>query len=127
MSALRIAALALAFVASSARAQAFAEPPTWMRELDLTETQQESLSQLYYEYAPAIRRQIQAGRRAHEDLENLAIGARTQDDGVRQAMAAEVPALADVAEVRLPATLQASQLLTEGHRAKAARLSGHDE
>ncbi len=77
MSALRIAALALAFIASSARAQAFAEPPTWMRELDLTETQQESLSQLYYEYAPAIRRQIQAGRRAHEDLENLAIGART--------------------------------------------------
>ena len=127
MSALRIGALALAFVASSARAQAFAEPPTWMRELDLTETQQESLSQLYYEYAPAIRKQIQAGRRAHEDLENLAIGARTQDDGVRQAMAAEVQALADVAELRLRAMLQAYQLLTEEQRAKAARLAVHDE
>src|SRR5260221_12211706 len=112
MSAVRIAALALLFVASNARAQAFAEPPAWMRELDLTETQQESLSQLYYEYAPAIRRQIQAGRRAHEDLENLAIGARTQDDGVRPAMAAAGQALADVAQARLPARRHADQLLT---------------
>src|SRR5258706_16465183 len=115
MSALRIAALALALIASSAGAQAFAEQPTWMRELDLTETQQESLSQLYYEYAPAIRRQIQAGRRAHEDLENLAIRARTQDDGGRQAMAAEVQALAHGAELRPRAMLQAYQLLPDGH------------
>jgi len=127
VSALRVAALALVFVASSAQAQAFAEPPTWMRELELTEAQQESLSQLYYEYAPAIRKQIQAGRRAHEDLESLAIGARMQDDGVRQAMAAEVQALADVAELRLRAMLQAYQLLTEEQRAKAARLAVHDE
>jgi hypothetical protein len=98
VSAVRIAALALLFVASSARAQSFAEPPTWMRELDLTETQQESLSQLYL-----------------------------QDDGVRQAMAAEVQALADVAELRLRAMLQAYQLLTEEQRAKAARLAVHDE
>src|SRR5258707_4488213 len=107
MSALRIAALALAFIASSARAQAFAEPPTWMRELDLTETQQESLSQLYYEYAPAIRRQIQAGRRAHHDLQDLAIDARTHDDRVGQAIAADVHAPADVAELRRPAKLHA--------------------
>jgi periplasmic protein CpxP/Spy len=128
MSGLRIAALALALgVASSAQAQAFAEPPAWLHQLDLTEAQQEDVTQLYYEYAPAIRKQIQAGRRAHEDLENLAIAAQLQEESVREAVAAEVQALSEVAELRLRAMMQAYQLLTEEQRAKAARLLVRDE
>ena len=128
MSLLRIAALALALgVAPGAQAQAFAEPPAWLQQLDLTEAQQEDLTQIYYEYAPAIRKCLQAGRRAHEDLENLAIAARLQDDSVREAMAAEVQALADIAGLRLRAMKQAYELLTEVQRAKAQRFLVRNE
>jgi Spy/CpxP family protein refolding chaperone len=123
MSGVRIAALVLALgVASSARAQAFAEPPGWLQQLDLTEAQQEDLTQIYYEYAPAIRKSILAGRRAHEELENLAVAAHLQSGEARELAGAAAQALIDVSELRVQAMRQAYELLTEEQRVKAVRL-----
>lgn len=122
MSRLRSAAAALALlVAAGAHAQQ-AGPPAWLGELDLSEAQQQQIFGIYYEQAPAIRERVQAARRAHEALENLAIAVRLESDAAHELEAAQAQALADVAHLRMDALVQVYQVLTAEQRARAVKL-----
>ena len=122
MKSLRGAAAALLiFFAAAAHAQD-SGPPAWLGALELSEVQQEQVFQIFYSVAPLIRERLQAARRAHERLEDLAIAVSLDSDQGRSAFEAEAQALADVAEIRLHAMKAVYQLLTEAQRARAANL-----
>ena len=114
---LRSAAAALLFVAGAAHAQQ-SGPPAWIDELDLTEAQQEQVFKIFHAVAPLIRERLQAARRAHEQLEDLAVAVSLNSEQGRTAFAAEAQALADVAEIRLHALQAVYQLLNEDQRAR---------
>ena len=121
MTLLRNAAAALAlFVATGAHAQQ-AGPPSWLEQLDLSEAQQNQVFQIYYQLTPVIRERILAARRAHEELEDLAIAVSLDSDRGREAFEAEAQALADVAEIRMHAMRSVYELLTVEQRAQAVR------
>ena len=94
---LRSAAAALFFFVGAAHAQQ-SGPPAWIAELDLTEAH--------------------AARRAHEQLEDLALTVSLNSEQSRSAFADEAQALADVADIRLHALQAVYQLLTEELRAR---------
>ncbi len=114
---LRRAAAALLFFAGAAHAQQ-SGPPAWIGELDLTGAQQEQVFKIFYAIAPLIRERLQAARRAHEELEDLAIAVSLNSEQGRSAFEAEAQALADVAEIRMHAMQAVYQLLTEEQRAR---------
>lgn len=121
MKLLRNAAAALALlVATGAHAQQ-AGPPAWLGELDLSEAQQNQVFQIFYQLTPVIRERILAARRAHEELEDLAIAVSLDSDRGREAFEAEAQALAEVAEIRLAAMRAVYELLTVEQRARAVR------
>jgi Spy/CpxP family protein refolding chaperone len=114
-----VAALGLG-LATSAQSQV-AGPPAWLRELDLSEAQQEQVFQIFYQLTPVVRERLQAARRAHEELEDLAIAVRLDSDRGREAFEAEAQALSEVAEIRLHAMRSVYELLTVEQRAQAVR------
>ena len=114
---LRSAAAALFFFVGAAHAQQSGSP-AWIAELDLSEVQQEQVFRIFHAVAPLIRERLQAARRAHEQLEDLAIAVSLNSEQGRTAFAAEARALADVAEIRLHAMQAVYQLLTEDQRAR---------
>jgi Spy/CpxP family protein refolding chaperone len=118
----RIAGLlsALAFSAS-VQAQSLGGPPAWLQELDLSEAQQEQVFEIFYRLTPVVRERLQASRRAHEELEDLAIAVRLDSDRGREAFEAEAQALSEVAEIRLHAMRSVYELLTVEQRAQAVR------
>jgi len=119
---LRNAAAALALlVAAGAHAQQ-AGPPAWLQQLDLSDAQQDQVFQIFYQLTPVIRERLQAARRAHEELEDLAIAVSLDSDRGREAFAAEAQALADVAEIRMHAMRSVYELLTAEQRAQALHL-----
>lgn len=119
---LRFAAAALAFlVAGIAQAQQ-AGPPAWLGELDLSEAQQNQVFQIFYQLTPVIRERILAARRAHEELEDLAIAVSLDSDRGRELFAAEAQALAEVADIRMHAMRSVYELLTAEQRAQAQHL-----
>jgi len=115
-----VAALALG-LATSAQGQV-AGPPAWLRELDLSEAQQEQVFQIFYQLTPVVRERLQASRHAHEELEDLAIAVSLDSDRGREAFEAEAQALADVAEIRMHAMRSVYELLTVEQRARAVNL-----
>ena len=122
MKRLRFAAAALALgIAANAHSQ-IAEPPAWLGELALSEAQQNQVFQIYYQLTPVIRERILAGRRAHEELEDLAIAVGLDSDRGRELFAAEVQALAEVADIRLHAMRSVYELLTAEQRTQALHL-----
>jgi len=121
MRAVRCAVAALAFWAGGAQAQQ-AGPPAWLQRLDLTDAQQEAIFQIFYRLTPVIRERLQASRRAHEELEELAIAASLDSDRGREAFDQETQALAEVAELRMQAMRRVFELLTSEQRAQAVRL-----
>ena len=122
MKRLRFAAAALALgIAANAHSQ-IAEPPAWLGELALSEAQQNQVFQIYYQLTPVIRERILAGRRAHEELEDLAIAVSLDSDRGREAFEAEAQALADVAEIRMHAMRGVYELLSAEQRAQAIHL-----
>jgi Spy/CpxP family protein refolding chaperone len=121
MKLLRCAAAALALVAGAAQGQQ-AGAPAWLEQLDLTEAQQEQVFRIFYQVTPAIRERLQASRRAHEELEDLAIAVGLDSERGREAFRAEAQALAEVAEIRLLAMRSVYELLTAEQRAQALHL-----
>lgn len=121
MKAVRCAVAALAFWAGGAQAQD-AGPPAWLQRLDLSEAQQEEIFRIFYSLTPVIRERLQASRRAHEELENLAIAASLDSDRGRQVFDEETQALAEVVELRMQAMRRVFELLTSEQRALAVRL-----
>jgi Spy/CpxP family protein refolding chaperone len=115
-----VAALALG-LATSAQSQV-AGPPAWLRELDLSEAQQEQVFQIFYRLTLVVRERLQASRHAHEELEDLAIAVSLDSDRGREAFEAEAQALADVAEIRMHAMHSVYELLTVEQRARAVNL-----
>jgi len=116
---LRSAAAALALlVAGAAQAQQVG-PPAWLRELDLSEAQQEQVFRIFYQLTPVVRERILAARRAHEELEDLAIAVSLDSDRGRELFAAEAQALAEVADIRLHAMRSVYELLTIEQRTQA--------
>ena len=115
-----VAALALG-LATSAQSQV-AGPPAWLRELDLSEAQQEQVFEIFYRLTPVVRERLQASRHAHEELEDLAIAVSLDSDRGREAFEAEAQALADVAEIRMHAMRSVYELLTVEQRARAVNL-----
>ena len=119
MKRLRSAAAALALlVAGAAQAQQVG-PPAWLRELDLSEAQQEQVFRIFYQLTPVVRERILAARRAHEELEDLAIAVSLDSDRGRELFAAEAQALAEVADIRLHAMRSVYELLTIEQRTQA--------
>jgi protein CpxP len=119
---LRFAAAALAFlVAGMAQAQ-HAGPPAWLEQLDLSEAQQNQVFQIFYRVTPVVRERILAARRAHEELEDLAIAVSLDSDRGRELFAAEAQALVEVADIRLQAMRNVYELLTAEQRAQALHL-----
>ena len=88
----------------------------------LSEAQQNQVFQIYYQLTPVIRERILAGRRAHEELEELAIAVGLDSDRGRELFAAEAQALAEVADIRLHAMRGVYELLTAEQRAQALHL-----
>jgi Spy/CpxP family protein refolding chaperone len=119
MKPLRTAAAVLALLVAAAAQAQQAGPPAWLQQLDLTQAQQEEVFQIFYRLAPVIRERLQASRRAHEELEDLAIAAGLDSDRGRAAFGAEAEALAEVAELRLEAMRRVYALLTAEQRAQA--------
>jgi len=116
---LRSAAAALGLlVAGAAQAQQVG-PPAWLRELDLSEAQQEQVFRIFYQLTPVVRERILAARRAHEELEDLAIAVSLDSDRGRELFAAEAQALAEVADIRLHAMRSVYELLTIEQRTQA--------
>ena len=115
------AALFSLFVMAAAQAQD-AGPPAWLSQLDLSQAQADQVFQIFYTAAPLIRERLQAARRAHERLEDLAIAVSLDSDQGRSAFEAEAQALAEVAEIRLHAIAAVYQILTEEQRARAVNL-----
>jgi len=119
---LRFAAAALALLVAGAAQAQQAGPPAWLRELDLSEAQQEQVFQIFYQLTPVIRERILAARRAHEELEDLAIAVSLDSDRGRELFAAEAQALAEVADIRLHAMRSVYELLSAEQRAQALHL-----
>jgi Spy/CpxP family protein refolding chaperone len=69
-----------------------------------------------------IRERLQASRRAHEQLEDLAIAVSLDSQRGREVFEAEAHALAEVAELRLLAMRSVYELLTAEQRAQALHL-----
>ena len=119
---LRVAAAALALgIAANAHSQGVG-PPEWLRELDLSEAQQEQVFQIFHRLTPVIRERLLAARHAHEELEDLAIAVSLDSDRGREAFEAEARALADVAEIRMHAMRGVYELLSAEQRAQAIHL-----
>ena len=66
-----------------------------------------------------VRERILAARRAHEELEDLAIAVSLDSDRGRELFAAEAQALAEVADIRLHAMRSVYELLTIEQRTQA--------
>jgi protein CpxP len=127
MKAVRYAAAALALMVVGAAHAQKAGPPAWLAQLDLSQAQQDQVFTLFYRLAPVIRERLQAARRAHEELEDLAISVNLDSDQGREAFAAEAQALAEVAEMRMHAMRSVLALLTAEQRAQALKLPIRDE
>jgi Spy/CpxP family protein refolding chaperone len=119
---LRCAAAALALLFAGVAQAQQAGPPAWLQQLDLSEAQQEQVFQIFYQLTPVVRERILAARRAHEELEDLAIAVSLDSDRGRELFAAEAQALADVADLRLHAMRSVYELLTAEQRAQALHL-----
>jgi Spy/CpxP family protein refolding chaperone len=122
MKAARYAVAALALLLAGAAQAQVAGPPAWLQQLDLTQAQQEEVFEIFYRLLPVIRERLQAARRAHEELEDLAISVSLDSDQGREAFAAEARALAEVSEIRMHAMRSVFTLLTAEQRAQAVRL-----
>ena len=126
MKRLRSAAAALLFACGAAHAQQ-AGPPAWLGELELSEPQQEQVFKIFHAIAPLVRERLVEARRAHEELEDLAIAVSLDSNRGREAFEAEAQALAQVAEIRMHAMRAVYGLLNEEQRARAVKLPIHYE
>jgi Spy/CpxP family protein refolding chaperone len=116
--ALAAAGLALAGAASAQQAG----PPEWLRQLDLSAAQQQDVLRIFTAQAPALRDRLTTARRAHEQLESLALAGRIDSDEARELADAEDEALGEVSQLRLQAMVQVYRLLTEEQQAQGVQM-----
>jgi len=114
------AAAALAF-AAAAHAQQVG-PPEWLRQLDLSQAQQEDVFRIFYAQAPALRDRLNVARHAHEQLEALALSAQLDSDAARGLAEIEDQALEEVSELRVQAIAQVYKLLTDTQQAQVVQM-----
>lgn len=120
----RVLLLAATFgLAAAAHAQGpFAGPPSWLEQLDLSVAQQEDVQRIFLAQLPALRERILAARKAHEQLEDLALAAELDSDAARELADAEDEALEQVSQMRAQAVVQVYRLLTEDQQARMVKL-----
>lgn len=97
-------------------------PPDWLRQLDLSEAQAQDVFRIFYAQGPALRERLDAARKAHEQLENLALAAQLDSDEARELAGVEDEALGEVSQLREQALVQVYRLLTEDQQAEIVRM-----
>ena len=96
----------------------YQRPMRWLRELDLSEAQQDQIFRIIYERAPAIRDQVKIVRRAHEELDNVARAPSFDPVRAREVAEVAAKALVEIALVRAEAVNRIREILTPEQRAR---------
>ncbi len=89
-----------------------------MRELNLTEAQQDQIFKIHYDQEPALREQMKKVRAAREDLHKAAIAERYDEGQVRRAADAQAKAISDLAVMHVQTMRRVRDVLTPEQRAK---------
>ena len=94
------------------------KPMQWLRDLDLSEAQQDQIYVVIYERAPAIREQMKIVRRAHQELDKLASAPQFDAAKGREVAEAGAKAQVEIALLRAETLNRIRQILTPEQRAK---------
>jgi protein CpxP len=96
-----------------------------LRQLGLTEAQQDQIFKLHHDQAPEIRQRIKAARRAHGELMRSAKATPFDRERTRQLADAEAKAVAQLAFMRVETMSRVRAVLTDEQRVKLdARQAG---
>ena len=89
-----------------------------MRELNLTEAQQDQIFKIHHDAEPAFREQMKKVRAARQELHKLALGDRYDEAAVRRAADAQAKAMSDLAVMHVQTARKVRELLTPEQRQK---------
>jgi protein CpxP len=89
-----------------------------MRELNLTEAQQDQIFKIHHEQEPAFRDQMKKVRAARQDLHKLALAERYDEAAVRRAADAQAKAASDLAVMHAQTLHRVREILTPEQRAR---------
>lgn len=93
-------------------------PLPFLRDLKLTQAQEDQIFKTFHEQAPAMRERMKDVRRAREDLDKAARTTNFDPARARELANAEAKALADIALMRAENMNRVWQILTPEQRAR---------
>jgi Spy/CpxP family protein refolding chaperone len=94
------------------------KPMQWLRDLDLSEAQQDQIYMVIYEREPAMREQMKIVHRAREELDKLASAPRFDPVLGRKVAEAGAKAQVEIALLRAETMNRIRGILTPEQRAK---------
>jgi periplasmic protein CpxP/Spy len=93
-----------------------------IRQLNLTEAQQDQIFKIRHEQTPAFREQMKKVRAARQDLRKLAAAERFDEAAVRRAADAQAKAMSDLAVLHAQTQNRVRSVLTAEQRAQFDKL-----
>ena len=93
-----------------------------LRQLNLTEAQQDQIFKIRHEQTPAFREQMKKVRAARQDLRKLAAAERFDEAAVRRAADAQAKAMSDLAVLHAQTQNRVRSVLTPEQRAQFDKL-----